>query len=331
MKVYRWFASRRLEKLFHLPLSRAGFLKLLAAVSGLFLFARRSGALALGSLGKTLDPRPARAAKTDCQLAAAKGENPDRLTRRAVEALGGIARFVRPGDVVVVKPNIGWDRTPEQAANTNPEVVAALVSLCREAGAKAVKVFDNPCNDARRTYANSGIQEAVRKAGGQIYYVSDWNFLTARFPCGSLMDGWPLYRDAVACDCFINVPVAKHHGLTRLTLSMKNLMGVCGGRRGSMHQEIDEKLVDVTAFIRPNLTVIDAYRILLRHGPTGGDVADVEPKHLVIASADPVLADAYAATLFGLEPESIGYIRLGAKRGLGSLDLKTADIQTFRV
>jgi len=145
------------------------------------------------------------------------------------------------------------------------------------------------------------------------------------------MGDWPVFRDAVECDCFINVPVAKNHGLTTLTLSMKNLMGVCGGRRGSIHWDIDKKLTEITGFINPNLTVIDAYRILLRNGPTGGNLEDVAKKNTVIASADPVLADAYAATLFGLRPADIGSIAEGAKRGLGRMDIHNTNIQLAEI
>jgi uncharacterized protein (DUF362 family) len=187
-----------------------------------------------------------------------------------------------------------------------------------------VKVFDNTCADARRTYRNSGIEDAVKKAGGLIYHISDWKFYPGSFPQGSIMQDWPLFRDAVMCDCFINVPVAKHHSLSRLTLSMKNFMGICGGDRGEIHRNIDRRLVELTAFMKPELTIVDAWRILLRHGPTGGKLSDVEEKRTIIASADPVMADAYAATLFGIEPNEIGAIRLGAEAGLGRMDFKRA-------
>jgi len=286
---------------------------------------------ALAKTSTTAKPRSGRQAATACGLAVVTGEQPDLITRKAVETLGGIERFVRSCDTVVVKPNIGWDRTAEQAGNTNPEVVAALVRLCRDAGARSVKVFDNTCNDARRTYIKSGIADAVKKAGGLVVYVSDWKFYPGEFPAGSPMAEWPIFRDAVECDCFINVPVAKHHGLTGLTLSMKNLMGVCGGARGRMHWGIDQKLADWTAFIKPDLTVIDSYRILLRHGPTGGSLDDVKQLNTVIAGVDPVLADAYAATLFDRKPEEIGYIKVAAQQGLGSADLKKANIKKIKV
>lgn len=326
MKLERWLAGGRGARWFQAPFSRKSFLKLLALAAGLLGFSGGLSRRAWSRAAATLPPRAGRKPRTDCGLAVVTGADPGALARRAVEALGGMERFVRRGDVVVIKPNIGWDRSPEQAGNTNPEVVAALVALARAAGAKLVKVFDNTCNDARRTYANSGIAAAAKKAGGTVFYVSDWKFSPGQFPAGSAMKDWPVYRDAAECDVFINVPVAKHHGLTGLTLSMKNLMGVCGGNRGRMHWGIDRKLAELTAFIKPDLTVIDAYRILLRHGPTGGNPEDVKLTQTLIAGTDPVLADAYAATLFGRKPDDIGYIRTAAEMGLGSPDLKKADI-----
>ncbi len=330
MKLNAWFDGEQLAQLWNKSVSRRSFLKLLGVGAGV-LFTQHLSKKAWAKNTTTLAPRTARTVSTDCHLAVATGEDPAALTRKAVETLGGIAKFVKSGDIVVVKPNIGWDRTPEQAGNTHPEVVGALVRLCREAGAKTVKVFDNTCNDARRTYANSGIYDAVKKAGGLIFYVSDWKFYPGQFPEKSAMSDWPIFRDAVECDTFINVPVAKHHALTGLTLSMKNLMGVCGGSRGQMHWNMDQKLAELTAFIKPNLTVIDATRVLLRHGPTGGNLDDVKKLNTVIAGTDPVLADAYAATLMERKPEDIGHIRAAADMNLGSLDLKRATIRKVTV
>jgi uncharacterized protein (DUF362 family) len=278
-----------------------------------------------------LAPRVKRSVKTSCDLAVVKGENPALITRKAIEALGGIDRFVRKGDTVVIKPNIGWNRAPEYAATTNPEVVAALVKLCRAAGAKRVKVFDRTCNDPAMCYANSGIADAVRKSGGSIYHVIDAKFIPGRFPEGSKMESWPVYRDAVECDCFISVPVAKIHGLTRLTLSMKNLMGVCGGNRGQMHWNIDRKLAELTKFISPDLTVIDAYRILLRNGPSGGNLKDVKALKTIIAGADPVLTDSYAATLFDQDPDAIGHIKAAEELRAGSSDIARAKITKIHI
>jgi uncharacterized protein (DUF362 family) len=280
---------------------------------------------------KKLSPRIKKAVKTPNELVVVKGESPAVITRKAIEALGGMGGFVRRGDIVVIKPNIGWDREPEYAATTNPEIAAELVRLCLAAGAGRVKVFDNTCNQAAMCYRTSGIAEAVTRAGGRISYVNNSKFFPGKFPPESAMEDWPIYLDAVECDCFINVPVAKHHSLSKLTLSMKNLMGVCGGSRGMIHWNMDEKLPELTKFINPDLTVIDAYRILLRHGPTGGSLEDVKATKTVIAGTDPVLADAFAATLFDIGPREVGHIRAAEKKGLGTADIAKARIKKIIV
>ncbi|OHD62831.1 MAG: hypothetical protein A2176_02995 [Spirochaetes bacterium RBG_13_51_14] len=286
---------------------------------------------ALAESEKKLKPRQKRITQTMCDLAVVKGNSPAAITRKAIQALGGMSRFVKKGDIVVIKPNIGWDRAPEYAANTNPDVVATLVRLCYDSGAKIVKVFDNTCNSSAMCYTNSGIADAVKKSGGQISYVNSSKFIPVRFPAGSALESWPLYLDAVECDSFINVPIAKHHSLAGLTLSMKNLMGICGGSRGEIHVNLDKKLADLTKFINPDLTVIDAYRILLHHGPLGGNLNDVKITKTVIAGTNPVLADAYTATLFDIDPKKIGSIRMGEEYGLGSANISNAKITKISV
>jgi uncharacterized protein (DUF362 family) len=276
-------------------------------------------------------PRRKVSIATPEDLVVASGPDPYQNTVAVIEALGGMDKFVKKGAVVVVKPNIGWDRTPEQAANTNPAVVAALVELSYKAGAKRVNVFDVPCNDARRCYENSGIQQAAKDKGAQVYFVDNWNVIKAKFPYASPMEGWTILRDAVVCDTFINVPVLKHHGLTGLTLSMKNLMGVCTGIRGMIHVGIGEKLVDLTDFIKPELTVIDATRFLTRNGPTGGNLEDVIRMDTVFAAIDPVLADAFACQLVKVDPLSVSYLAVAAKRGMGLMDVNKARIKTIKL
>jgi len=274
--------------------------------------------------------RPKKGIRGDHDLVVAEGEDPYKNTVSAVKELGGMGRFVKKGDTVLVKPNIAWDRTPAQAANTEPRVVAAIVDLCYKAGARRVNVFDNTCNEERRCYDNSGIARAAREKGAKVYFADHWNVVKANFPYKSPMEGWPVFADAVKCDTFINVPVLKHHGLTGLTLSMKNLMGVCGGTRGLIHMDIGRKLADLTDFISPDLTVIDATRVLTRHGPSGGNLEDVVTFNKVIAGTDPTLTDAYAAALVGRDPMSISYIRNASERGFGSADLTKADILEYR-
>jgi uncharacterized protein (DUF362 family) len=308
-------------------ISRRAFIKLLGlGAAGLFLtnfFAR----MGLAQVGKgQFNGRPARKIKTDHDLVVVKGDSPAAITRKAVETLGGMSKFVKPGAIVVVKPNIGWDRTPEQAANTNPEVVAAVVEMCFEAGAKRVNVFDNTCASQERCYENSGIRKAALAKGAKVYYVNQWDVIKAQFPFSSSMEGFPIFRDAVECDTFINVPVLKHHGSTRLTLGMKNLMGVCGGNRGLMHIALGPKIFDVARFINPELTIIDAYRYMVRNGPNGGDLKDVQLRKTVIASADILLADVYASRFVDVDPNAVSYIAKAIEAGLGSAQVNGKDI-----
>jgi len=249
----------------------------------------------------------------------AEGTDHDRITRSAVNALGGMKRFVKPGNTVVVKPNMGWDRTPELAANTNPLVVAAIVDECLRAGAKKVKVFDRTCNDQRRCYKSSGIEAALKGMKGvEVKHPEEERFKKVSLG-GKVLKECELYDEALSADVFINVPVLKHHGLSRLTIGMKNIMGILGGKRGSIHKHLDVALADINSVFKTHLTVVDATRILTAHGPQGGDIRDVKLLNKVLASTDIVAVDAVATTLFGLKPEDIAVTVEAHRRGLGEI------------
>ncbi len=264
-------------------------------------------------------------------LAIARNGAAGPLVRKAVEALGGMGRFVKKGQTVLLKPNIGWDRLPEQAANTNPEAVAEVIRMCLEAGAARVRVLDRTCNEPRRCYMRSGIEKAAKAAGGEVRHIVESRFQDLPITGGELVTSWPVYRDAIESDVIINMPVAKHHNISGVTLSFKNLMGLLGGDRGVLHNHFMTKIVDINMAIRPSLTIIDAWRIMLRNGPTGGSLADVVEKQLYIASADRVAADAWAMGLFNIDPNTVEYLRIAAKRGLGQLDLKRVKIQEINL
>ena len=249
-------------------------------------------------------------------------EEAQRLTRKVISDLGGMARFVSKGDVVWVKPNIAWDRTPEQAANTNPDIVATIVKMCYEVGAKEVVVGDNPCNAQERTYPNSGIRPAAEKAGARVTYLDRRRFKNMALK-GKGLKEWEMYTDMIEADTFINVPIAKHHRLAGATLGMKNLMGVCGGQRSRFHQDLSNVLADLAAFIKPKLVVLDAIRVLPVHGPVGGNVEDVKRMDTLVAGVDQVAVDAFSATLLGMEPKTVGHIVEAQARGLGTMDYKS--------
>ena len=263
-------------------------------------------------------------------LVVARGASPKQITRAAVDAMGGMRRFISRGDVVVIKPNIAWDRLPEQAATTNPEVVSTLVRLCFEAGAKKVKIFDRPVNDPRRCYVQSGIAAAVKPLGAALQYVDERKFRDISIK-GVAIKSWPLYTEIFEADKIINVPIAKHHSLAKLTMSMKNWMGMMGGSRNGIHQRLDESLADLALVIKPSLTVLDAVRVLTANGPQGGNLSDVKRLDTVIAGGDQVAVDSYGATLFGMKGSDLGYVRAAAGRGLGSMDISNLTIRTIRV
>ncbi len=267
-------------------------------------------------------------------VAIANGTNYQALVEKIVSSLGGMNQFVKPGDKVVVKPNIGWDRSPELAANTHPLIVKSLVEQVLEAGASKVLVFDRTCNEKRRCYHNSGIGDALKSLNSKKVrydHVDDRKFIPVDIEKGKSLTRWEIYRDALEADSYINVPVAKHHSLSRLTLGLKNSMGVIGGKRGQLHHDLGQKLADLATVVRPTLTVIDATRILLRNGPQGGDIKDVKVRDTLIASTDPVAADAYATTLFDLKPDAIESTVAAYKMGLGEMNIKKMRLITASV
>ena len=273
-------------------------------------------------------PRKPRRGGLSDKLAVARGDDPRLITRQAVDALGGMAKLVRPGDVVVIKPNMAWDSPPELAANTNPIVVAALVEMCVEAGAGVVKVLDHTASaNPRTSYESSGIMAAASAAGGSVRFVDKLRFTSVEIPegpSGRALDRWDFYDDILAADVLINVPCAKHHSTSRLTMGLKNVFGMVGLDRGRLHRNIHKNIADLNKVVRADLTVLDAYRRLVRNGPTGGRPDDVDDSQQtarrVIACTDPVAADAYGAGLFGMTPQEVGFIVECEKAGLGRAD-----------
>lgn len=260
-------------------------------------------------------------------VAMGKSAEPEDLVRKCLIEVLNFEKIVKPGDRVVIKPNICVSyRSYEYAATTNPWVVGALVKLCKDAGAKTVTVMDYPFGGrAAEAYRNSGIEEQVVKNGGKMEIMSEFKFVEVKIPDGVDLKKCRVYKDVLEADVFINVPIAKHHGLARLTLGMKNLMGVVRDRP-SFHFNLGQRVADLASLIRPTLTVVDAIRTLVDNGPTGGRLEDVRKMDTVIASTDFVAADAVATTLFGLKPEDISYIQKAAEMGLGEARLEKIEI-----
>ncbi len=246
------------------------------------------------------------------------GGDPGRAFQAALSALGGLTHLSPRGRTAVLKPNIGWDRTAAQGANTDPELVAAAVKAFVAAGSK-VQIFDNTCNTAQRCYRNSGIEEAARKAGAEVSFVHEKRFDEIKLPQGQKLKSWPIYRDYLLADIRVNLPILKHHSLAGVTAGLKNLMGVMGGNRSTIHNGFAQKLIDIATPILPQLTVLDARRVLMRNGPQGGSLGDVKVMNTLIAGFDPVAVDAEGARLFGVDPVTLGYLMEAQQRGLGSI------------
>ncbi|MCJ7737419.1 MAG: DUF362 domain-containing protein [Anaerolineae bacterium] len=294
-----------------------------------------AASLALAVAGCAGDAEPSRqerqvdlATGEHPNLTVARGSDTAEIVRRALAALGGIERFVRSGDDVIIKPNICVDyHPPEYAATTNPTVVATLVALCVGAGAKRVRVMYTPFGGTPESaYAVSGIEEAVVSAGGQMEVMSPVKFRRFDIPEGKDITAWEIYQDIIDADVLINVPIAKDHSLARLSLGAKNLLGVIT-QPNQIHRNLAQRVADLASLIRPTLTVVDAVRILVDHGPTGGSLNDVKQTDTIIASPDLVAADAYAASLFDIAAEDIAYIKAMAAMGLGTMDLDTIKIE----
>lgn len=294
---------------------------------------------ALGPL--TFAPSNASAQEAPAQMAIARWKAQEgapedikaiatKLTEQAIAALGGMGRFVKKGDVVWVKPNIAWDRAPEFAANTNPDVVATLIRLCLEAGAKTVKVGDFTCNEAKKSYPASGIEAAAKALGAEVVYIDESRFKDVELK-GERLDKWPLYPEIIESDLVINVPIAKNHAISKSTACMKNYMGIIGGNRGQWHQDLATCLCDITAYMKPPLCVLDGVRVLTANGPTGGNLNDVKRMNAVAAGTDIVALDALSADLLGYKIEDVPSIKAAETRGLGKSDYRTLALRELEV
>lgn len=266
---------------------------------------------------------------TYSDFAVGRGGDARANTRAAVEALGGMGLFVKPGDRVMIKPNVAWKRIPEQAATTNPDVIAELVVLCRDAGAGEVVVFDSPCDAGPATFRTSGIQSAVEAVGGKVAWPDKTDYVKVAFG-GSLIKQWTIWNQLPKFDKVINAAIAKHHVQSRVTCGMKNWYGILGGDRGLLHQNIHGSIVDLAAAVKPTLTVLDAQRVLMRNGPTGGSLGDVKEVRAVAAGLDPVAIDAWGIEQLDQRVEDVLFISQAVARGLGQAEwrkLKYKEVQ----
>ncbi|MCP5104595.1 MAG: DUF362 domain-containing protein [bacterium] len=258
------------------------------------------------------------------------GESPYEMAKRAVMELGGMEKFISKQDIVMVKPNIGWNRTVEQAACTNPDVVKAVVEMAYNAGAKKVIVMDHTCHKPEDSYRRSGIEKAAKEAGAEIRFTDDNRLKVHNFN-GQRIKKWLVYKDFLDVDKFINVPILKHHGSSGITIGMKNLYGILGGNRGKLHRNIGQGIADLGHGFKTDLTIIDAFRVLKRNGPIGGRVSDVELKKTLIASTNVMEADVVAVDVFGSVPERIDFIRKAFDKKIGQMDLSKINLKSIKL
>ena len=268
------------------------------------------------------------------KVVVARGEDPAANVRRALEAAGGMGKLVGPADTVVIKPNMAWDLRPELGANANPGTVAEVVRLCRAAAPNGrVVVFDRTmARDPSGPYRTSGVADAARAAGAIVHYVDETRFRPVTIPDAFALPEWTFYEHVLLADrvdVLINIPAAKTHSTSGLTLGMKNVFGMVGGERGKLHRQIHEKIVDLNRVVKVDLTILDATRVMFRNGPNSMRRSDVhdsaEKAQRIAVGTDPVAVDAYGATLFGMAPDDVGFVRLGAEAELGSKDFEVVE------
>ncbi len=265
-------------------------------------------------------------------LVAVKGGEPDQMFDKAISSLGGIQNFVPTGSKVVVKPNIGWDVPPNRGGNTHPKLVGRIIEQCMQAGAREVSVFDHTCDTWSRCYRNSGIEKAVKDAGGKIAPGhSEGYYQAVSVPQGKRLVEAKVHELVLDADVFINVPVLKHHSSSMVTIGMKNLMGIVWDRWYWHRNDLHQCIADFVSFRKPTLTVVDAYNVMKQNGPRGVSVGDVVTMKSLIVSTDPVAADAAAAMIFGAQPSDIRHIQLAADMGLGRMNLKELAIDRIKM
>ncbi len=266
------------------------------------------------------------------ELVAVRGGEPGAMFDKAIESFGGMGVFVKKGQRVLVKPNIGWDVDPSRAGNTHPELVKRVIEHCFNAGAKDVFVFDHTCDNWTKCYKNSGIERAVSDAGGTLVSgATEGYYHDIDVPKGKRLNKAKVHEQLLGADVFINIPILKNHSSSRLTIGMKNLMGVVWDR-GYWHQnDLHQCIADFATYRKPDLTIVDAYNVLKQNGPRGVSQADVLQMKAQIVSVDLVAADAAAAKMFGMDPNDIPHIGMAASAGLGKKDLDGMAIKRIKM
>ena len=323
-------------------MDRRDFLKTLAA-AGALVTVKSSGMMDV--MASTVPSTGAAAAADNADLAAVMNGEPAAMLEAAMKELGGIGRFIKKGDKIVIKPNIGWDRTPELAGNTNPDLIVALIKMCQDAGAAEIKVFDHTCDNWTRCYDHSGIEAAVKKAGATMVYAHEQSsYERVDIPKGVSLKNAQVHKAIIECDKWINVPVLKNHGGALMTCAMKNHMGcamknhmgIVWDRRAFHSRGLHQCIADICTYKPAVLHIVDAYRTVATNGPQGRSASDVVLTKALFASPDIVAVDTAAGKFFtginkSIKFENIEHIPDGQKLGLGTMDLESINVKRIKL
>jgi uncharacterized protein (DUF362 family) len=309
-------------------MERRNFLKTLALGGMAGLLPWKSGAVFAN---------PANVPAEETDLVAVMGGEPAALYAKAIAAMGGMKRFVRQGQRIVVKPNIGWDRLPELGADTNPDLVAAIVKDCLAAGATEVAVFDHTCDDWKGCYKTSGIEAAVEAAGGKMLFAHEEKYYReVTIPNGKRLKRAKVHEAILDCDAWINVPVLKTHGGAKMTIAMKNTMGIVWDRRYWHSNDLQQCIADFFTFDKkPVLNIVDAYRVMTQNGPRGRGIDDVQVAKALFMSPDPVAVDTAAVAFFNqyrtMSINDASHIKLGETLKVGTTKLDTLKVERIKI
>jgi uncharacterized protein (DUF362 family) len=307
-------------------MNRKQFLRTIALAGAAITMKSRDG---MDLLAQSRDGKPV-------DMVAVMGGEPDEMFKQAIAELGGMSTFVKSGWRVVVKPNIGWDKSPELAGNTNPQLVGEIVRQCFQSGAKEVIVFDHTCDDWIKCYKNSGIESAAKAEGAKIAPAHEESYYKeVQLPEAKKLKTAKIHEVILNCDAWINVPILKHHGGANLSISMKNYMGIVWDRRIFHRTDLQQCIADIcTLEKKPVLNVVDAYRTMKTNGPQGRSTTDVVNTKALFVSKDIVAVDTAAAKFFGqirdMPLENVGYLANGQSLGIGTMNLDNLNIKRIK-
>jgi len=255
-------------------------------------------------------------------LVAVRGGEPGAMFDMAIASMGGMKQFLKKGQTVVLKPNIGWDSTVEKAGNTNPQLISTIIKHCFDAGAKNVYVFDHTCDNWTKCYASSGIEKAANDAGAKVVGGNTENYYQNVTITGTkILKTVKVHELILQSDVFINVPILKNHTSCKVTAGLKNLMGTVWDRQYWHGNDLQQCIGEFPMYRKPDLNIVDAYAVMKRNGPRGVSAADVEKMKSLVLSTDIVAADAAATKFFGKEPNEIKYLKVASELKLGNMNL----------